>query len=228
MKKFILILLLFPLISFTAEENKVQTLDDLMRLVQIEKAQQTEEFKIREAQFLREKQKQQSLLNTAEKELQELEKIQEDLLSEFKQNEKELAELNNELQVVVGVLGDLFGVVKQLAADLLGEVSSSIVSAEITNRENFLGLIVDRPQLPNIKELRRLWLELQLEASELGQVRKFEAQVVTESGSLEKLPVVRIGGFNLVSQGEFLSYQEKTSQNCSAFKTACKKILKLY
>lgn len=207
-----LLIFLFTFSALAETSPPVQTLDDLMKLVQTEKIEQKEELRKREAQFLKEKNQQQRLLNQAQAELASLEKVRKQLISEYNENEKEIQVLNNELQIVIGTLGDIFGVVKQVSGEFLGNLSKSVVSAEITDREEFLNHLMDQKRQPNINELRRLWLELQLEMTELGQVRKFEGQVVLEDGTKVDRTITRIGGFNLVSEGEYLTYQSDTSQ----------------
>jgi len=205
--------LFFFTFSVLAETNpKVQTLDDLMKLVQTEKIEQKEELRKREAQFLKEKNQQQRLLNKAQSELKALEKVQKQLITEYNKNEKDLQVLRGELQVVIGNLGDIFGVVRQVSGEFLGNLSKSVVSAEVKDREKFLNHIMDQKKQPNINKLRRLWLELQLEMTELGQVRRFDDHVVLEDGTKVRRAITRIGGFNLVSEGEYLTYQSDTSQ----------------
>ncbi len=202
----------FTFSVFAETNSAVSTLDDLMKLVQTEKIEQKEELKKREAQFLKEKNEQQRLLNQAQSELASLEKVRKKLINEYNKHEEELKVLNNELQIVISTLGDIFGVVKQVSGEFLGNLSKSVVSAELKDRKQFLQYVVDQKKQPNIKELRRLWLELQLEMTELGQVRKFDAQVVLEDGTKVKRTITRVGGFNLVSNGEYLTYQDDTSQ----------------
>ena len=207
-----LFLVLFTF-SVLAETNPtVQTLDDLMKLVQTEKIEQKAELRKREAQFLKEKNQQQRLLNKAQSELASLEKVRKQLITEYNEHEKEVQILNQELQIVINTLGDIFGVVKQVSGEFLGNLSKSVVSAEIKDREEFLNHLMDQKKQPNIDELRKLWLELQLEMTELGQVRTFEGQVVLEDGTKVSRTITRVGGFNLVSEGEYLTYQSDTSQ----------------
>ena len=215
MKKYFLFLLLFCFSSIaqnnSAEPPLVQSLDDLMKLVQKERIEQKEEFKTREAQFSQLKNQQQKLLNQAQKELLREENIRKELQKEFEKHEKELNQLSNELKIIEGNLGELFGAVKQTAGKLRGDISSSIVSAQIKNRENTINNIAEK-STPTIQELRRLWLELQLEAVELGRTRTFKDFIVLDDGQKEERSITRVGGFNLVSQGRYLTYKTETKQ----------------
>ena len=204
---------LILLLSFSVFANaNVRSLEDLMNLVQQERIEQIQEFKEREQRFLSEKNKQQALLQKAKVELANLRKIQKKLLAEYSVHEKEITTLQRELNIIVGSMGELFGAVKQVAGDFSGKVSSSIVSAEIPSRTEFLVQIANQKEMPNIHALRRLWAEIIMEMTELGQVRKFKGTVVLNDGSKEEREIVRVGGFNLVSDGEYLSYQSDTKQ----------------
>ena len=206
------IVLLFLGLSFFSLANPVQSLEDLMRLVQQESFSQNAEFKKREQRFLREKNRRQVLLNKAQAELKEFRRIQKILLARYNNQEKSIAALQRELNIIVGSMGELFGAVKQVAGDFSGKVASSIVSSEIPNRTPFLIQIANQKEMPDIHTLRRLWAEIMVEMTELGQVRKFEGLVVLNNGTKEKRDIVRVGGFNLVSDGKYLAYQQDTKQ----------------
>ena len=145
-------------VSFSIQAD---TLDDLLKKVLEERQYESEEFRKRELQFKKERNKRKQLLNQALKELKKEEKISQQLTSQFEVNEKELGILGNELNLAVGVLGELFGVVKQIAGDFRGQVLNSLVSVEIPGREHFAENIAARKKLPNTKELRKLWFEIQ-------------------------------------------------------------------
>ena len=49
-------------------------------------------------------------------------------------NEKKLAELEESLQIKVGVLGELFGVTRQFAGELLASSDKSVTFSEYPNR----------------------------------------------------------------------------------------------
>ncbi len=191
-------------ISFSAQSN---TLDDLLKKVLKERQYESEEFRKRELQFKKERDKRKQLLNQALKELKKEEKISQQLTSQFEANEKELTILENELNLAVGVLGELFGVVKQIAGDFRGQVLNSLVSVEVPGREHFAENISARKKLPNIEELRQLWFEIQREMTEQGKVTQFEAEVITLEGQQAKQLITRVGSFNLISEGQYLNYQ---------------------
>ena len=183
------------------------TLDDLLKKVMAEREYESQEFQKREQTFKRERDKRKVLLNQAGRELKKEEAITRQLVKEFNKNEKELTILENELTIATGNLGELFGVVKQVAGDFRGHAMNSLISAEIPNREKFAEHISARKKLPTTEELRKLWFELQQEMTQQGKISRFSAEVIASDGSKAQRDVVRVGAFNLVSRGHYLNYQ---------------------
>ena len=192
--------------------GQANTLDDLLKKVMEERTYEQKEFQEREDQFKKEKNKRQTLLNQAERELKKAEALSKRLTAEFEKNEQELSILENELNLVVGVLGELFGVVKQVAGDFRGQVLNSLVSAEIPDRDKFAESISARKKLPTTKELRQLWFEIQREITEQGKVSQFKQNIITQDGKSSPQLITRVGAFNLVSQGKYLNYQGDLAQ----------------
>jgi len=188
--------------------GNANTLDDLLKKVLEERQYESKEFQKRENTFKQKKDKQKELLNQALKELNQEEALSKKLTKEFEENEKDLAVLENELNLAVGVLGELFGVVKQIAGDFRGQVLNSLISTEIPNRDQFTSTIAARKKLPTTPELRRLWFEIQREMTEQGKVTKFDTKVITLDGETINREVTRVGAFNLVSNGKYLTYQD--------------------
>ena len=207
-------LIIMILLALTAVQPSAQadTLDDLLQKVINERQYESKEFKQREQQFKQERDKRQTLLQQAKAELKKEQNLSTRLTTEFEKNEKELAILENELNITVGVLGELFGVVKQVAGDFRGHTLNSLVSAQIPGRETFAQTIAGRKKLPNTEELRRLWFELQREMTEQGKVTQFTAPVITKEGKKITRQITRVGAFNLISQGKYLNYQGDPAQ----------------
>ncbi len=205
-KSFLLTLLVVPQLSSAA------TLDELLQKVQQEAVTQTKEFKAREAEFLREKNKQQALLRKAQAELNALEKETARLMVKFDQNEKKLGTIEEALNIAMGTLGEMFGVVRQVAGDLKGQMENSVVSAQIKGREDFAADLAESKSLPNIAKLERLWFEMQREMTETGKTTRFKTTVVGTDGEKQEQMVTRVGAFNLVSDGIYLNYQPSTGQ----------------
>ena len=184
-----------------------ETQDELLKKVMEEGHFESEEFKQRERQFQQKKNEQSQLLQQAQRELKREERINEKLQAESNEYEEELATLENEKNIAVGALGEVFGVVKQVAGDFRGQVLSSVISAEISGREKFVENIAASKKLPTTKELRRLWVEIQREITEQGKVTQFTADVISVNGDKTKELVTRVGSFNLIHDGKYLSYK---------------------
>ena len=205
-KSILIFALLVPQLSLAAN------LDELLEKVKIEAVTQTAEFKKREAEFLKEKNKQQALLRKAQAELNALEKESVRLIGVFEKNDKELAKVEQELNIAMGTLGEMFGVVRQVAGDLKGQMETSVVSAQIHGRKAFAADLAESKSLPNIPKLEKLWYELQREMTETGKTTQFKATVVKTDGEKKEQMVTRVGAFNLVSDGIYLNYQPSTGQ----------------
>ena len=61
-------------------------------------------------------------------------------------------------------------------------------------------------KLATIEEIERLWFELQREMTESSKVTRFDTTVVKVDGEEVQQEVVRVGSFNLVSDGEYVTY----------------------
>ena len=202
----------FLLSSFSILATSPKNLDELLQKVKEERINDRKNLSEREQRFVRERNRQRQLLAEETKKLKALEKISTQLQSNFEKNEKELGALEEKLNIAIGTLGEMFGVVKQTAGDFKGQFQNSIISAQFPRRDEFMGNIAERKKLPNLEDLNRLWFEIQKEMTESGKIVRFQAPVVTTGGQKENKTIVRIGSFNLVSDGKYLLYQSNTNQ----------------
>ena len=207
-------LFLFILFSFSsfAVKKELKTLDELLIEVQKERVEQRPQLKKREAKFIRSRNQQRALLNKAKIELKKEELVMVRLQAQFEKQEEELRGLEERLVVVMGTLGELFGVVKQVSGDTKAQLENSLISAEYPRRSEFPAKIAQRKELPDISELEKLWFTLQKEMVESGKVTKFDREVVRKNGEKKLQKLVRVGSFNLVSKGKYFTYQPETNQ----------------
>jgi len=203
-------LTLLTVTSLRAEAPK--TLDALLNQVKKERIDHSKTLSEREAKFVKNKNEQASALNKAQKQLAVLEAQTKKLQASFESNEKDLAVLEEKLTIASGTLGEMFGVVKQVAGDFKGQFQNSIISAEFPGRDKFMANLAERKKLPAISDLNKMWFEMQKEMTESGKVVKFKSQVVTPDGSKAEKTVLRVGSFNLAADGKYLSYQASTNQ----------------
>ncbi len=194
-------------------QDKAQSLDQLLDMVKQSKVSESAEQKQREAEFRRQKSNQQELLNKAEGQKTAEENRSVRLEQAYNAQEAQVAAKRQQLQERLGSLKELFGHLTSTAGDLRTTMNSSIVSAQIPGRTVFLDTLIEKmnsaTELPSIEEIERLWYELQRETVEGGKVVKFTATVVKPSGDRAEQAVVRVGNFNLVSDGKYLSFEPK-------------------
>lgn len=215
LKKTILALTASSLFSFSvvAQDQKAQSLDQLLEMVKQSKFSESSEHKKREAEFRRQKTNQQSLLNDAKKTKAAEEARSTRLEKKYEQQEVDVNAKRVQLQERLGSLKELFGHLTSTAGDLRSNLSTSIVSAQMPGRAEFLDTLIEKmnsaTQLPSIEEIERLWYEIQLETIEGSKVVKFSGTVIKPSGEQVTQEVVRIGNFNLVSEGKYLEFLSK-------------------
>tara|TARA_B100000446_G_scaffold33953_3_gene29454 strand:+ start:19263 stop:20639 length:1377 start_codon:yes stop_codon:yes gene_type:complete len=200
-------------------EEKAQSLDQLLNMVKQSKVAETSEHKKREADFRRQKANQQSLLNKAKQTKKDEEARSARLEKKYEQQELDVAAKRKQLQERLGSLKELFGHLTSTAGDLRTNLSTSIVSAQIPGRAAFLDTLIEKmnsaTQLPTIEEIERLWYEIQRETIEGGKTVKFSGTVIKPNGEQSTQDVVRIGNFQLLSDGmylEFLQQGEKMAE----------------
>ena len=215
MKTKILIFLVFLSFPFSyAQEEKPDTalsLEQLLELVQQGKFAESEEATEREQKFARERNRQATLLANAKAERSRLEAIATELEGRFEANDAKLVVLEEQLKTRLGSLYETFGHLQGVASDTQQQFESAVTSGQFgQDREIFLKDLAKRMgegiSLASIEELERLWYELQRELIASGNVQKFTATVVDNEGQTSQQNVVRVGNFNAVTEGGYLTY----------------------
>lgn len=194
----------------SAQEPKSlsQLLEEVRRGSQAQRAEDAE----REKEFRAAKDKQQELLAAARARKATAEARSKQLEAVFEEKEQMLPELQESLRLRLGTLGELFGVVRQVAGDTGGFVRGSLVSTQIPNRTVFLDALSSSTELPSLEDLETLWFTLQQEMTETGRVTRFRQNVVGVDGVEGEREVVRIGVFNAISGGNFLRLDDNTGK----------------
>ena len=211
---FVISLLVFPVYAEEAAEDEFKdpsSPEELLELVQKGQFADTQEQRDRERQFRNEKNKQAKLLADAKAERARLEREAARLEQKFEANEALLVVAEAQLKERLGSLNEIFGHLAGLATESRNIFEQSISSAQFgKEREEFLTkLAVKMGQgvtLASIPELERLWFELQREINATGEVVKFTTDVIALDGTVESREVVRVGVFNAVSDGNYLTY----------------------
>lgn len=188
------------------------SLDELLEQTRTIRALEAKANSAREAKFVAERDKQAELINTARAELKEQQNRSAALTAAFDANEKTLTEMQAQLDARAGNLGEMFGVLRQVANDFSSVVNTSMISAQYPGRVKFASDLAQSKALPSITDLERFWFELQREMTETGKVVKFKAQVVSPGGQPLDTVVTRVGPFSSTTGNLYMNYlpsQEK-------------------
>jgi biopolymer transport protein ExbB len=202
-------LLAFSAGSVLAQEAK--SLDELLDFVKRGQVTEAKENREREQRFARDKANQAAELQKAEAERTRQEELSAQLEDQFEENERLVAERQNQLKERLGTLAELFGHLTSTAGDLSTNLENSLTSAQYPDREVFLTELIAKmsgsDKLPSIEEIERVWYELNREMVESGKVVSFDAEVAKPNGDKVQQKVVRVGSFNIISDdGMYLTY----------------------
>ena len=189
-----------------SEAVEVTDIEQLLELVKDGATLRTEEDKKRLDSFNRSKQRQEKLLADARWLLKKESNREKRLTKQFEDNDSRLSDLEEQLNLKIGTLGELFGVVRQLSGDAKNTYSQSLTNLEFPSRIEFLGNLAERKELPKVDELERLWFELLNEMNASGKVSKFSSEVLDTSGNSSLYDVIRIGQFNAVADSNYLRF----------------------
>ena len=164
----------------------------------------------REEQFIDARDQQKFLLDQAKLRLQEEEERSIRLQSEFENNEKILEEIGETLRIRIGNFGELFGVFRQVAGEVIATVKNSIVSLQFPNREIALAVMAETKGLPSISQMKSLVVSMLEEMTQSGRVERFQGEVVLPGGSITNAEIVRVGVFNAITENFFLKFVPET------------------
>jgi len=189
-----------------AEAVEVTDIEQLLELVKDSATLRSEENKTRLADFNKSKQKQAKLLADARWLLKKESNREKKLTKNFEDNDSQLSDLEEQLNLKIGTLGELFGVVRQLSGDAKSTYSLSLTNLEFPSRIEFLGDLAERKALPKVPELEQLWYELLNEMNASGKISKFRSEVLDTSGNASMQDVIRIGQFNAIANSNYLRF----------------------
>lgn len=206
--------LVIALMSFmtlgSVHAQEAASLDELLQQLETGQLNQSKQNKAREAEFAAKRNEQDQMLGQAERQRDQAIALSTDLESNFQDNEVELGNKTDALNKRMGELKELFGVLQQVAGDTRSKFQTSVISAQIPNRGEFLDELAQSmgasSKLASIEEIERLWFELQREMTQSAKVHKFNREVVAANGEKTTSEVIRVGGFNLISNGKYLEY----------------------
>jgi biopolymer transport protein ExbB len=213
-----LMVLLAGLISVTVNSVQAQSahsLDQLLEQVKQSKQHSGKENKQRETEFLQQKNQQKEKLTQAQAQLKQLEKNSTELEQQFAANEQLIQAKRQQLQQRMGNLKELFGHLTAASGDFRSNIETSIISAQYPGREQVFDQLIDKMSnatlLPEVSEIEALWYEMLREMTESSKVVRFNAEVIKPDGETRQQSIIRIGTFNLMSEGKYLSYSSQSN-----------------
>ena len=192
-------------------QEPAASLDEFMEKVRTQSLTRGVENSERERRFVATRDQQAALLREAEQSLADENTRSERLKTQFDDNEIELADLTETLLVRIGNMGELFGVVRQVAGDTKGIIDSSLVSAQIEGRSALADELAQASGLPSMGDLTNLYVLLLEEMAESGKVVRFNTDVITAEGRTTPAEVIRVGVFNVISGSDYLRFEPQTA-----------------
>ena len=210
-KLYLLISILLPLALFAQEneeeipieEQRNNAIKALLQTVEINKSIYVADDQKRINKFLDLIDEREAMLAKAKNDLRLENERNARLEKEFEENEKVLAELEERLQIKIGVLGELFGVARQFAGELLSSSESAYTFTEFPERGDKLKEI-GKIQVHSIEELEVLWLEYFNEIVASGEVKEFKSKIINSKGDSFEDNIVRYGLFSASYKSEFI------------------------
>ena len=211
MKNYLYIILIISPFLFAQEEvpvdpneDRIQTIQELLQKVENNKSIYVNEDAERIETFLSLVSDRKSLLADAKEQLRK-EKIRNtNLESRFENNEKELADLQERLQIKIGVLGELFGVARQFAGELYASTENGFTFYEFQERPSKLQLI-GQTQVHNIAQLETLWISYLNEIAASGEIKKVKTNIIDPKGNSYEDEIVRYGLFSASIGNSFVT-----------------------
>ncbi len=110
-----------------------------------------------------------------------------------------------ELEAQRLIQGELFQVARQFAHEISGPLSDSLISAEAPQGARVAKALA-QDKAPRLAQIRALWQAMRTELRGQGEIRRIQAQVVALNGQQHPASVIRLGPFNALYQGRYLSY----------------------
>lgn len=204
-----------PAVAQDSGSDRGARLGELLELVRQGKARDASEQRERLETFIEERNEQDQRLQEREARLAELQDEVEAMESRFDENETEIAELQDRLDERSGDLKELFGVLQQVGSDVRSTLAASPTSSQYPGRGEFLQQLIEKAgsssKLPSIRELEEFWYRMQEEMVASGEIKRYNADVVDDTGETGEREVVRVGTFNVLDgEGRYLNWESDT------------------
>ncbi len=186
------------------EEQRNNKIKALLDVVKENKSIYVQKDQVRVKNFIDLVDEREAMLAKAKRDLANEKIRNENLEKRFEANEKELAELEESLQIKIGVLGELFGVTRQFAGELLASTEKAVTFSEYPQRVGVLRDIGET-QVHNLNQLQNLWISYLDEIVSSGEVKTVEANIIDKNGESITGEIVRYGHFTTTYENKFVT-----------------------
>jgi biopolymer transport protein ExbB len=200
----------FFVMAASQVSGQAGSLSDLLNLVENDRVGESEEYQARVSDFEQNAARQQEILDTTNSRISDQEALQVQLSDQFEANEIIISDKREVLRDRRGDLNELFGTLQGVAGDFLSNFQNSLISAQYEGRTEALEEIIERAgstiEQLNVGEMERFWFFMHQELTESGRVVSYNGDVTLPNGDTANRSITRIGAFNAISGGEYLSY----------------------
>lgn len=202
--------LLLAVSSQVYAQQPATSLSELLNNVEQDRVAQSQEYREREQRFQQQANQQQQVLDETKSRIEQENATNTALTGTFDANQLVIAERRDALRVARADLNELLGTIQGVAGDVRAIFQNSLISAQYGGRSDFLDDFINRvasdTEQVRIDEIERFWFFMQQELVESGNVVTYTDLVSLPSGEQESRTITRIGSFNTVSDGDYLSY----------------------
>jgi len=193
-----------------AQQPAATSLQELLNNVEQDRVGQSQEHREREQRFQQQTNQQQQILEETLGRIEQENATNVQLTQQFDANQLTISERREALRVARADLNELLGTIQGVAGDFRAIFENSLISAQYDGREEFLDGFIDRvasdTEQVRIDEIERFWFFMQQELVESGNVVQYSDTVTLPSGEPETRTITRIGSFNAIANGDYLSY----------------------
>ena len=190
--------------EISIEEQRNNKIKVLLDVVKENKSIYVQKDRVRVKTFIELVDEREAMLAKAKKDLANEKIRNKNLETKFEANEKRLAELEESLQIKIGVLGELFGVTRQFAGELLASTEKAVTFSEFPQRPEVLRDI-GGTQVHNLEQLQNLWISYLDEIVSSGEVKTINANIIDKNGESNVGEIVRYGHFTTSYDNKFVT-----------------------
>lgn len=191
-------------------QQPASSLQELLNNVEQDRVAQSQEHREREQRFQQQTNQQQQILEETLARIEQENATNVELTQQFDANQQTITERREALRVARADLNELLGTIQGVAGDFRAIFENSLISAQYDGREEFLDGFIDRvasdTEQVRIDEIERFWFFMQQELVESGNIVQYSDTVTLPSGEPETRTITRIGSFNSIANGDYLSY----------------------